>query len=106
MDKKNTGIIATVVTALLCGCPGIFLCLFGALAAAGILPYTTELNGVTNTGKIPTSWGYAGLCISFIFILIPVLIGIFTLRKKSAEVVPEIPTVEPPPPSEPLPPAI
>ncbi len=35
MNNKNTGIIATVAAALLCGCPGLFLCLFGAITAAG-----------------------------------------------------------------------
>jgi len=35
MNNKTTGIVATVATVILCGCPGIFLCLFGALTVAG-----------------------------------------------------------------------
>ncbi len=32
--KRQTGIILTVASAVLCGCPGLFFCLGGALSAA------------------------------------------------------------------------
>jgi hypothetical protein len=93
--NKNTGMIATIAAVVLCGCPGLFLCIFGAVTATGNMPYTTELNGVSNSGTMPASAGIAMLCFSLILILIPIAVGFFTLRKK-----PEAVTS-----NEPIPPA-
>lgn len=82
MNNKNTGIIATIAAVFLCGCPGLFLCIFGAVTATGNMPYNTEVNGVSNSGLLPSSYGIAMLCFALILILIPVGVGFFTLRKK------------------------
>lgn len=82
MDKKTVGIIATVATTLVCGCPGLFLCIFGAITAAGVMPYTTEFNGVTDSGVIPSSYGFGMLCVALIFIAIPIVVGFLMLRNK------------------------
>lgn len=82
MNNKNTGMIATIAAVVLCGCPGLCFCIFGAVTAAGLMPYTTELNGVSNSGTMPASAGIAMLCFSIIAILIPIGVGFFTLRKK------------------------
>jgi hypothetical protein len=82
MNNKNTGMIATIAAVILCGCPGLLMCIFGAVSAAGIMPYTTTVNGVSNSGTIPASAGIAMLCFSIILILIPIAVGFFTLRKK------------------------
>jgi len=74
MNNKNTGIIATIVAVVLCGCPGLFMCLFGALTAAG--------QGTFNESSLSPTVGFVLLCLSLIFILIPVAVGFFTLRKK------------------------
>lgn len=121
MDKKTTGLIATIATALLCGCTGFCLCLFGIVTAAGAMPYTTEFNGISDQGYLPSGWGYAMLCLSVLFIAIPVVVGFLTLRnpKESTPAVVDVepvaepttetakPTTEPKPPidDEPLPPA-
>jgi hypothetical protein len=100
MENRTAAIIATVAAVLLCGCPGLFICVFGAVTASGNMPYnTTDFSGNSTSGIMPTSWGIAMLCVALIFILIPILVGFFTLRKKPvpAAVLP---------PSEPLPPAI
>lgn len=94
MDNRTKGIIATIAAVVLCGCPGLFLCIFGGLAAAGA-PVTTELNGVTNSAPLPAASAYVMLCLSVILILIPIAVGFFTLRRK-----PEASA-----PSEPIPPA-
>ncbi len=99
MDKKTTGIIATVATTLLCGCPGLFMCAFGVWGATGTLPYTTEVNGVSGAGTLPSTYGFVMLCLSLIFIVIPIIVGFVTLRKK-----PEA-NVEPIEPGQPIPPA-
>lgn len=74
MNNKNTGIIATVAAVVLCGCPGLFMCLFGALTAAG--------RGTFNSSSMPPAVGLVLICVALIFILIPVGVGFFTLRKK------------------------
>jgi hypothetical protein len=82
MDNRTKGIIATVVSAILCGCPGLFLCLFGAFTATGNMPFNTELNGVSNSGTLPPTAGYVLLCLAVIFVAIPFVVGFLTLRKK------------------------
>jgi hypothetical protein len=82
MDDKTKGIIATVASVILCGCPGLFLCIFGAFSATGSVPYNTEVNGVIDTGNISPTIGYVLVCLSLIFIAIPIVVGFITLRKK------------------------
>jgi hypothetical protein len=82
MDKRTTGIIATIASVLLCGCPGIFLCIFGAATALG---GGTMTLGDTTEPLDPT-YGYVFLCLSLIFIAIPIVVGFVTLRKR-----PEVP---------------
>ena len=96
MDNRTKGLIGTIAAVLLCGCPGLFLCIFGALTAAGQMPYNTELNGVTSSGTLPPAAGLGMLCVALILLLIPIVVGFLTLRAKPA-----------PPPSTngPLPPA-
>ena len=96
MDDRTKGIIATVAAVVLCGCPGLFFCIFGAATATGNMPFNTELNGVTNSGTLPPTAGYVLVCLSLIFIAIPVVVGFLTLRKKP---------VDPLDTNEPLPPA-
>ena len=83
MQNRNTGLIATIASAVLCGCPGLFLCIFGAVTAAGKMPYNTDINGVTSSGRLPIAAGFAMLCVALIFILIPVVVGVVTLRRKA-----------------------
>lgn len=82
MDTKTKGIVATVASVVLCGCPGLFMCIFGAFTASGSMPYTTELNGVSNSGTLSPTIGFVLLCLSIIFIIIPIAVGFFMLRKK------------------------
>lgn len=97
MNNKNTGMIATIAAVVLCGCPGLLLCIFGAVTATGMMPYNTEVNGVTSSGTLPVGAGLTMLCFSLIFILIPVAVGFFTLRKKPEAITPV--ENEPTPPS-------
>ena len=81
MDTRTKGIIATVAAVLLCGCPGLLLCIFGGLAAAGA-PVTTEWGGVSNTAPMDTTSAVAVLCAGLIFLVIPIAVGFVTLRTK------------------------
>ncbi len=81
MDNRTIGIVATVVSALVCGCAALLSCIFGGLIATGT-PFDTTVNGVAGVQTFPVWLGVTGLCLSVILILIPVVIGFLTLRKK------------------------
>ncbi len=77
-DKKTIGIIASIATALLCGCPGLCLCLYGAIFAIPGGTYTTDLPGIYDTGELPPSVGYTLLCLGLLMVLIPIGIAGYT----------------------------
>jgi hypothetical protein len=81
VEKRTLGIILTSATALFCGCPGIFICLFGGLSAAGLGTYTTDVLGTTGAGNMPTWSGYGLLCLGLILVALPIVIGVLMLRK-------------------------
>ncbi len=91
MDKRTQGILFTVLAVLFCGCPGLFLCLFGAITATG--------NGVFNERPMHPAVGIALMCIAVILIVIPVAVGFFTLRNKPAAAAPAPSNNEPIPPA-------
>jgi hypothetical protein len=95
MDKKSTGMIATIAAVVLCGCPGLFMCCLGAtsLFASQVPGADIDVMGSSDPASAMTM-GLVFLCLSFIFILIPIAVGFFMLRKKPEAVVS----------SEPLPP--
>ena len=81
MQNRTIGIVATVVTALACGCASLFSCIWGFFIARGT-PFDVTSNGITTPQTFPPVIGYVLLCLSFVMILIPVAVGFFTLRKK------------------------
>jgi hypothetical protein len=96
MDNKSKGIIATVAATLLCGCPGLFMCFFGATSVFASMVPGADINvGGSSDPAAATTMGVVFLCLSLIFIAIPIVVGVITLRKK-----PEAPVS-----NEPLPPA-
>jgi hypothetical protein len=90
--NRTVGIGLTIFTVLCCACPGLMMCVFGGMIGAGV-PLTTTLNDVSSVQKLPASYGFGLICLSIILILIPILVGFFTLRNKPAEV--ESPVVPP-----------
>jgi len=82
MQNRNIAIIATVVTALVCGCASLFSCIWGFLIARGT-PFQVTSNGTTTPQTFPPAIGFALLCLSLVLVLIPIAVGFFTLRKKS-----------------------
>ncbi len=87
MDSRTKGLIATLASVVLCGCPGLLLCIMGAVFATGA-PVTTELNGVSGSTQVPIWMALTMLCVAVIFVLIPVVVGFFTLRSKPAPLSP------------------
>jgi hypothetical protein len=72
-------------------------CIWGGLIASGT-PFDTSVNGIdTGQQTLPMPVGIGLICLSIIFIIIPVAVGFFTLRKKPE---PAVTTL-----NEPLPPA-
>ena len=104
MDKKQTGLIATIATALLCGCPGLFgLCMGAMFAVVGGIPGSDIDIGGSNSPAAAIGTGVALLCVGLIFVAIPVVVGVLTLRKPKEEsgVVDVKPVEEPAQPVEP-----
>ena len=95
-ENKTWPIVGTVAAILLCGCPGLTMCLFGIWAATGKM---TDFN----YGTLPSWAGFAMLCVAIIFIAIAVVVPILLLRKKKPA--PEAAPVDILPPQDPLPPA-
>ena len=84
MDKKTVGIIATVVTTLLCGCASLFSCVWGFIIASG-QPIDVTSNGVTTPQTLSPTIGYVLLCLTVLMIAVPVVVAFFTFRKKPEE---------------------
>lgn len=101
MENKTAGIVATIVTILFCGLPGLASLCFGLFATIlGFFPnFQRDSLGVNNPNTA-FSFGIVFLCLGIVFIAIPIVVGILTLRNR--------PTPPPPPPQmpeEPIPPA-
>ncbi|GAG94943.1 unnamed protein product, partial [marine sediment metagenome] len=74
MDKRNIGIIATIITVLLCGIPGLVsLCLAGLFVIAGPV---FEKNSSDLLLKLSL------LCIGLVAIAIPIVVGVLTIRTR------------------------
>ena len=87
MEKKTGGIIATIVAVLLCGCPGLCLCLLGAITATGNMPLTSDFPYTSDFGNpysemAPSYLGFVLLCLALIFIAVPIVVGVLTVRNK------------------------
>ena len=114
--NRTWAIVGTVLAILLCGCPGLTMCLFGVVLAFGKVPDTSYNFG--NSGVVPSWVGFSLLCVALIFIAIAVVVPILLLRKKKpasaaatidvfppqAPLPPQNPPQPPLPPDEPLPP--
>jgi hypothetical protein len=91
MDKRQIGIIATIITTLLCGIPGfVSICLAAAFVISGQVfeNYNSDL-------LIRISL----LCIGLVSITIPVVVGVLALRSRGPKPVQAFPDEPIPPPS-------
>ena len=91
MDKRNIGIIATIITVLLCGIPGLIsLCLAALFVIGG--PVFEK-----NSSELLIKLGF--LCTGLVFITIPVVVGVLTIRNRAPKPVRTFPNEPIPPPS-------
>ena len=83
MNNKNTGMIATIAAAVLCGCPGLFALCWGSLAAVvSFVPGADIDIGGSSDPRAALFSGLGTLCVGILFLAIPIAVGFFTLRKK------------------------
>ena len=98
--KRNTAVILTVVAAVLCGCPGLLAMCWGGLSAIISFIPGADINiGGSTDPNTAFMTGLGSLCGGIIFIAIPIVIGVVTLRKKKQPAEPEIISDEPLPPT-------
>jgi len=82
MNKRTGGIIGTIASALFCGVPGIFLACSGVLAVAG--GQSPEI-AANNAKWQSTMIGAAAFLVGgVVLMLIPLIVGFFSLRMKSS----------------------
>jgi hypothetical protein len=98
MDKRTTGTIATLITVVLCGCPGLIaLCTGAMFALISIIPGSNiDINGSSDP-KDALTLGLVMLCVGILFVLIPTIVAFVTLRKKKGTIPAKF--------NEPIPPA-
>ena len=85
MDR-NTGLITTIVSAVICGCPGLFGCFMGSLfAVISFIPDADIDIGGSSEPMAALFTGLGGICVGLIFIAIPIAVWYFTVRGKPAE---------------------
>jgi hypothetical protein len=95
MNDRTKGLIATVATAVVCGCFGLFAFVFGLLGALQVPFQTTDITGASGTAPMPSTLGYVLMCLSLILFAIPIAVGFLTLRKKPGAGITGDPTVPP-----------
>ena len=85
MEKRTVGIVATAITALLCGCPGLFSLCWGAIAAMVSFMPGAEINiGGSSDPTTALLTGLGACCGGIIFVAIPIVVGFVMLRNKAA----------------------
>ncbi len=83
MNNKTKGIIATVLAVLLCGCPGLGMCMFGAVSLMASVTPGAQIDVFGNSDpSAAMTMGAVLLCLSLIFIAIPIVVGFLMLRQK------------------------
>lgn len=82
MDKRSTSIIITVAVSLICACLPLCVGLVGGIDIAA--------NGdILNLGGDTSMYlGGGGICLGILGVIIAVVVGILTLRKKPEESLP------------------
>ena len=99
MDKRTTGIVATVIAVLLCGCPGLLaLCMGMMFAVVSRVPNADiDIAGRNDPGAA-LGTGLGLLCLGILFVAIPVVVGLLTLRSRPE---PAVSIYTPPAPTPP-----
>jgi hypothetical protein len=81
--NSKTSLVLTIVTALLCGLPGILSAVVGFLITGlGLLTDKAQLKLDTNLDKASVIWsGLGGICLGVVLIAIPIVVWFWTRRR-------------------------
>ena len=82
--NRTTALIITIATAVLCGCPGLGTCLYGAYTAIASVAFGATAGAGGGDLMVPILTGVGSVCGGIILIAIPVAVGFFTLRNAPA----------------------
>lgn len=84
MDR-NTGLVATIATAILCGCPGLFSCFWGSIASLVSFMPGAEIDiGGSSDPMAALVSGLVAIIFGFVLVAIPVAVWFFLVRGKAA----------------------
>ena len=83
--NRNTGLIITIVSVILCGCPGLFSCFWGLIASVvSFIPGADiDIAGSSDPMAALVS-GLVAIVIGFVLVAIPVAVWFFLVRGKTA----------------------
>lgn len=83
--NRTTATIVTIVTALACGVPSLLLMCLGALALLGAqMPEVMSQNQGSTPAEVMMGAAMF-LCFGAVFLIIPILVGVFTFRLSKQE---------------------
>ena len=83
MDKRTTGIIATLITVVICGCPGLIsLCMGAMFALISFIPNAKIDIFGSHEPSAALTFGVVTLIIGIVFLAIPAILAFVTLRGK------------------------
>ena len=83
MNNRNTQLIATIAAVVLCGCPGLFGLCFGLTSVFASFTPGAEIDVFGSSDpQAATAMGLVTLCVSVIFIAIPIITWFVTRRKE------------------------
>ena len=86
MDKRTAGMVGLVISILFCGLPGLCGLCFGSMFTLISLIPGAEIDIFgSSEPRAAITTGLVALCLSIIFIVIPVLVWFFTLREKPSK---------------------
>ena len=89
MDKKTTAIIVTVVSVLLCACPGLFALFMGGMfALVSFIPGADIDVFGSSDPQSALTFGIGGLCTGAVFVLIAAA-AIFLVWRRKPGIVPQ-----------------
>lgn len=87
MNNRNTSLIATIAAVVLCGCPGLFGLCFGLTSVFASFIPGAQIDVFGNTDpQSATTMGLVSLCLSVVFLAIPVVVWFVTRRREAAAV--------------------
>jgi hypothetical protein len=83
--NRNTALISTIAAAVLCGCPGLFACFWGLIAAVVSFVPGAEIDiGGSSDPTAALMSGLGAIVVGVILVAIPVAVWYFMLRGKTA----------------------